>query len=42
MINELFMVFNSRHASVDLDPSLLEESDDDVDFLCQWSGGHMN
>ena len=35
MINEMFTVFNSENASIDLDPSLLEESDEDVDFLCQ-------
>lgn len=42
MINESFMIFNSGNASIDLDPSLLEESDEDVDILCQWSGGHVN
>ena len=42
MRNEPFMIFNSGNASIDLDPSLLEESDEDVDLLCQWSGGHVN
>lgn len=34
MINELFMVFNSENVFIDLDLSFLEESDEDVDFLC--------
>lgn len=42
MINDPFMFFNNGNASIDLDQSLLEESDEDVDLLCQWSGGHMD
>lgn len=30
------MFLNSGNATIDLDHSLLEESDEDVDFLCQW------
>lgn len=35
VIDKPFMIFNNGNASVDLDQSLLEESDEDVDFLCQ-------